>query len=240
MFQWRNHMETKRKVISRSRAAVLLICLVCVISGCRGREKLINIDSESIRQTYENNTDFVHSTHTADKDTNSSKTTDTVSTEKTQEIAEDFIEILEDGRAKHIFHLFNDSEQFSVVVPPNWKRGVDGIFSETFVGEYIIKDNKRMEVNKLHETTIEQWKEWHTDDEGPLNGVTAEGCEYIGFCSEPQIEKDVHWKVYYYLIVTETESLYSVSIYYNLDTDSDDFLEKVVIPAVESVIIKKQ
>ncbi len=233
-------METKIKIFSRSHAAVLLICLACVISGCREREKLIDIDSESIRQTYENNTDFVHSTHTADKETDSSKTTDTVSTEKTQETAEDFIEILEDGRAKHIFHLFNDSAQFSVVVPPNWKRGTDGIFSEIFVGEYITKDNKRMEVIKLHETTIEQWKEWNTDAEGPLNGVTAEGCEYIGFWRDPQIEKDVHWRIYYYLIITENESLYSVSIYHNLDMDSEDFLEKTVIPAVESVSIIKQ
>lgn len=71
-----------------------------------------------------------------------------------------------------------------------------------------------------------------------MNGVTAEGCEYIGYYCDPQIEKDVHWRVYYFLVTSEDGSLYSVSIYHNLDTDSENYLETVVIPAIESVIIE--
>ena len=97
-----------------------------------------------------------------------------------------------------------------------------------------------MEVRKLQETTIEQWITEHADDEVSLNGVTDNGCEYIGYYRDPQIEKDVHWRVYYFLVVSEDSSLYSLSIYQNLNVDSEEYLETVIVPAVESVIIEKE
>ena len=224
-------MKRISKIICTSS---ILLCIVCFISGC-GENQCKEID--------ENNSESLNSvqlTREPDIVTSDSKTTDAIQEETTNEIVDDYIEMLEDGRIKHTFRLFNDSKMFSVVVPSDWERGTDDIFSEIFVTEYVTKNSKRMEVRKLQETTIEQWIAEHADDEVSLNGVTDNGCEYIGYYRDPQIEKDVHWRVYYFLVVSEDGSLYSLSIYQNLNVDSEEYLETVIVPAVESVIIEQE
>lgn len=234
-------MEAMKRIVQRICISAFLLCLICMVSSCGESDPLFDQYSEYDSEPDESVSELVdpvQSTQESEIDKSSSKNTETIPEETTQEIAEEYTEILEDGRSKHTFNLFDDSKMFSVVVPPNWERGIDDAFSETFVGEYMTKESKRMEVCKLQGTTVEQWAEWYVDAEGPLNGVTAEGCEYIGYYRDPQIEKDVHWRVYYFLVVSEDGSLYSVSIYHNLDTDSENYLETVVIPAIESVIIE--
>ena len=61
-------------------------------------------------------------------------------------------------------------------------------------------------------------------------------CEYTGYYRDPQIEKDVHWRVCYFLVVSEDGSLYSLSIYQNLNVDSEEYLETVIVPAVECTL----
>ena len=241
-------MGTAKKIAPRISVTVLLLCLLCIVSSCGESKSFIDKDSESIKQTYENNSDpdrskseamnSAQSTQVEDTDKSSWENTERILEETTKAIAEDYTEILEDGRVKHTFHLIDDADLISVIVPPNWECGVDDAFSETFVDKYVTKDIKRLAVSKLQGTTVEQWTEWHAAHEGPLNGVTVEGCDYIGYYCDPQIEKDVHWRVYYFLIVSEAGILHSVSIYHNLDTDDENYFETVVIPTVESVIVE--
>lgn len=229
---WGGHMKTTKRIFQRICISVITLCMVCFIVGCgESQNGEINTnDSESVSSD--------QLTQESEIDTSGSKTAASIQGEATNEIVDDYIEKLEDGRMKHTFHLFDDSKMLSVVVPSNWERGTDDIFSETFETEYVTKDSKRMEFRKLQGTTIEQWTEGHADDEGPLNGVTDNGCEYIGYYRDSQIEKDVHWRVYYFLVVSKDDSLYSISTYQNLDADSEKYLDTVIVPAIESVIIE--
>ncbi len=232
-------MKTTKRIVQRICISVILLCIICLVSSC-GESRYSEIkenDSESDSGVSEL-VNSVQSMQETEIDTSNSELTETIPEEAAKEIVDEYIEILEDGRLKHTFHLIDDSKMFSVVVPSNWERGTDDIFSETFVSEYVTKDSKRMEVQKLQGTTIEQWTEWHADDEGPLSGVTDDGCEYIGYYCDSQIEKDVHWRVYYFLVTSKDGFLYSLSTYQNLDVDSEKHLETVIVPAIESVIIE--
>ena len=141
---WGGHMKTTKRIFQIICISVITLCMVCFIVGCgESQNGEINTnDSESVSSD--------QLTQESEIDTSGSKTAASIQGETTNEIVDDYIEKLEDGRMKHTFHLFDDSKMLSVVVPSNWERGTDDIFSETFETEYVTKDSKRMEFRKLH------------------------------------------------------------------------------------------
>lgn len=148
-----------KRIVQRICISFFLLGIVCMVSSCG--------ESDLFSEQYSENTsvpdksdselvDSVQSTQESEIDKSGSENIETITEETTQEITEEYTEKLEDGRLKQTFHLYDDSKMFSVVVPPNWERGVDDIFSETFVDEYIAKESKRMEILKLQGTTVDR------------------------------------------------------------------------------------
>ena len=128
-------MKAMKRIVQRICISAFLLYLVCMVSSCGESDLLFDqyseYDSEPDGSASEL-VDFVQSTQESEIDESSSKNTETIPEETIQEIAEENTEILEDGRSKHTFNLFDDSKMFSVVVPPNWERGIDDVFSELY------------------------------------------------------------------------------------------------------------
>ncbi len=136
--------------------------------------------------------------------------------------------------------------RFSIATPSSWERDEGGsIFSENLTyASGLTASKKRMEVGKQTGMTVETWKsEWLAIEEseyeyvGPYSGVTNEGYAYYYYYRDPQIEKDVNWRIYSFLILPKSGAAFTISIHHNQDYDPADYLETVVLPAVKSVKI---
>ena len=146
-------------------------------------------------------------------------------------------------------HTFNYSKNdvsgyLLMIIPSTWEENEGGnTFSEKLTySSGFTASRKRLEIRRRTGLTEEIWTSDFDDSSyyknGPFTGVTEKGYKYTYFYREPQIEKDVNWRIYYFYVSSGEGIVYTISIHHNLDVDSDNYLEMVIIPSIESVTIE--
>ena len=146
-------------------------------------------------------------------------------------------------------HTFNYSKNdvsgyLLMIIPSTWEENEGGnTFSEKLTySSGFTASKKRLEICRRTGLTEEIWTSDFDDSSyykyGPFTGVTEKGYKYTYFYREPQIEKDVNWRIYYFYVSSGEGIVYTISIHHNLDVDSDNYLEMVIIPSIESVTIE--
>ena len=115
-----------------------------------------------------------------------------------------------------------------MIIPSTWEENEGGnTFSEKLTySSGFTASKKRLEICRRTGLTEEIWTS-DFDDSSYYN-------------REPQIEKDVNWRIYYFYVSSGEGIVYTISIHHNLDVDSDNYLEMVIIPSIESVTIEQE